>query len=132
MSKPFNAYLVVRHHSAEIEWPVLETEGGQKALVCFTDSKQAREYVESHGAQTLGWSVVQMEGKEFLRWLRSNLLQGVGLLLVNPKPKQDYGRVVPIFRFLAEMESGDPSALAGEFGGAPGNSQVRKTCRRWP
>jgi hypothetical protein len=132
VSKPLAPYLVVRHHGAEIEWPVLEAESGQKALLCFTDAKPAREYVESHGAQTHGWSVVRMGREEFLRWLRSNLLQGVGLLLVNPGRKQDYSQAVPTFRLLVEMENGDLSALAEASGSTPGNSQVPiKSHRRW-
>src|SRR5262245_458761 len=100
MSKPFAPYLVARHHGADIEWPVLEAEGNQKAVVCFTDAKNAQAYLDGHKAQALGWSVVQMEWDEFLRWLRSNLLKGVRLLFIDPKSTEDCNRALSLFQFL--------------------------------
>lgn len=116
MSNPFTPYLVARQHGAEIEWPVLEAEGGQKAVVCFTDAKQAHEYVESHNAQALGWSVVQMEWEEFLRWLRSNLVKGVHLLVINPKSNENFGRALPIFPLLVDVEGGTLGGWSEAFG----------------
>ena len=89
MSKPFTPHLVARQQGGEIEWPVLEAEGGQKAIPCFTDAEHAQEYLDGHSAQALGWSVVQMEWNEFLRWLRTNLLKGVHLLVIDPKSNEN-------------------------------------------
>lgn len=112
MSKHFAPHLVARQHGAEIEWPVLEAEDGQKAVVCFTQAKRAQEYLEGQSAQAPGWSVVQMEWEEFLRWLRSNLVNGVHLLVVNPKSNEDLVRALSICSLLVDVEDG---ALANPF-----------------
>jgi len=110
MSTPFTPHLVARQQGGEIEWPVLETEGNQKAVLCFSEAKRAQEYVDAHNAQALGWSVVQMDWDEFVRWLRSNLVKGVHLLLIDPKSNEEYGRALPLFQFLVAIEGMDSSA----------------------
>jgi hypothetical protein len=117
MSKPFAPYLVARQHGTDIEWPVLEVEGGQKAILCFTEASDAQEYLKGHDGQALGWSVVQIKCEEFLRWLRSNLLKGVTLLVIDPKSNENHGRALPLFQVLVAVEGGVlgiPPAALGE------------------
>lgn len=108
--QPFAICLIARQHGAEIEWPVLEAEDAQKAVLCFTDAKLAHDYLHGHSGQPPGWSVVQMEWDEFLRWLRSNLFKGVHLLVFNPKSNEPLVRALPLFQFLVEMEGTESPA----------------------
>jgi hypothetical protein len=48
----------------------------------------------------MGWT-------EFPKWLRANLLRGVHLILANPKPHNQRGLALPLFRFLVDVENGD-------------------------
>jgi hypothetical protein len=66
----------------------------------FTAGEKAKAFISAKGMPA-EWLVGRMPQPEMLRWLRHNLLNGVPLVAVDPEATE--GRVVHIFRFLAEI-----------------------------
>lgn len=93
-------YVIARQHEKNITWPIISTTAGN-AVAVFTDAEQADVFRNKRGLSP-DWFIGAMEARDFLHWLRCNLLNGVYKLLVNPSAEGAEGRALGIFQVLVE------------------------------
>lgn len=79
-------YIITKVDDQQINSPVFHagTDGNEEAVVVFTSSSRANDYVKS-----AGWggqeSIAELQSREFLRWLLTANFDGATLLAVDPE-----------------------------------------------
>lgn len=96
-------FLIFQRKEDGVTWPIISTSAGD-AVAVFTDPDRAENFLRQRGFPP-EWIVGAIEPIEFLRWLRSNLLDGIRHMLLDPPAQGRKSRSLSISRLLLQIEN---------------------------